>query len=169
MDRSPSSRGVRSSCQARWKALASYFLFFNFRTLLTWIYISSTWIFRAKSDEIHRFPHLDLPPEYLDLYSLNQMMDAGFDLQNTELKLQLFCSNHVLMLLFLFSATVVVYMPIKHRHHPQFRISQCSSSASLMPDSHRHSRFAWILPDLTQKIHVELLQIHVSKVRKLKK
>ena len=30
MDRSPSSRGVGSSCWARWKALASYFSFFKF-------------------------------------------------------------------------------------------------------------------------------------------
>ena len=36
--------------------------FCNFRILLTWIYISSTWIFRAEfgvSGEIHRFPYLD--------------------------------------------------------------------------------------------------------------
>ncbi len=55
MDRSPCSRGVRSSCWARWKARALYFLFSNFRTLLTWIFGRSRWIYRVKSGKIRKF------------------------------------------------------------------------------------------------------------------
>ena len=85
------------------------------------------------------FTILDLP-EYLNLSKSKLRCQVWF----TEFKLLVFCSNNVWMTLLLFFFTTVVYnvMSMNHRvTHSQFRISQCISSASLMPDSHRHSRF----------------------------
>ena len=42
------------------KLLHHIFHFSNFRTLLTWISISSMWIFRVRSGEIQKFPYLDV-------------------------------------------------------------------------------------------------------------
>ena len=60
------------------KLLHYIFWFFNFRTLLMWIFISSTWIFRAEYGEIHIFPHLDQSRSL----QRHHTMDSGSDLQS---------------------------------------------------------------------------------------
>ena len=54
------------------KLLNHIFQFCNFRTSLTWIYISSTWIFQAKSGEIQKLIYYFDPP--------NTVSDLGFHL-----------------------------------------------------------------------------------------
>ena len=71
------------------KLLHHIFYFFNFRTLLTWIFISSTWIFRAESGEIHRFPCLDQSRS-----SQRLAPNDGYRIRFTELRL-LLCSNEL--------------------------------------------------------------------------
>ena len=134
--------------------------------MLTWIFISSTWIFRAEYGEIHRFPYLD---QSRSLKDWHQTMDTGSDFQSWNYC----CCVHNIIFMFLISETAFYMQQITDViHHFWFR------NLSAGVTTHQHHWYqpycpalethSSISPDLTRKIHMEHMKIHVSKVRKLK-